>query len=77
MDANQKLIEAAKQGDIGGIRAALAEGATDLQTAFREAAFADQAVAASYLMDRCVIYRDRGGYYHNIIIELTGLTIKK
>jgi hypothetical protein len=70
MDANQKLIEAAKQGDIGGIRAALAEGATYLQTAFQQAAFADQAVAASYLMDQGAICNRRSSYEEDMLFNV-------
>jgi hypothetical protein len=48
---NRSLIEAAQQGDIGGIRAALTEGATNMRVALKEAMEAGQVAALAYLID--------------------------
>jgi len=50
--ANADLLEAAKSGDIGGIRSALSEGADALDRALVWACVNNQTLAASYLLDR-------------------------
>jgi hypothetical protein len=49
---NQNLLDAARCGDIGAIRAALAESAGGLNQALVEASKAGQVIAAGYLIDR-------------------------
>jgi hypothetical protein len=50
-EANKRLIEAVKAGDIGGIRALLADGADDLDLALIVAIRERHAQAAAYLLD--------------------------
>jgi ankyrin repeat protein len=50
--ASDNLLQAARQGDIGAIRAALAEGASNLDQALVGAVEAGQDLAASYLLDQ-------------------------
>lgn len=69
-EANHQLMEAARLGDIGGIRAALAKGADDLTHALLEAIQNECAQAVGYLIDN--------GANINISEDLSsGLTIKK
>jgi ankyrin repeat protein len=51
MNANERLLRAARDGDIGAMRAAIAEGADDLNQALIRAAGEGRALAASYLLD--------------------------
>jgi DNA-binding transcriptional ArsR family regulator len=48
---NKDLIQAAQQGDIGSIRAALTEGATNIRLALKEAMESGQVAALAYLLD--------------------------
>jgi hypothetical protein len=50
-EANEKLRDAAERGDIGGIRAAMAEGADNLNWALFAATEAGEATAVAYLLD--------------------------
>lgn len=50
--ANERLVEAARAGDIGGIRAALADGATEGSLALDWAICRDMIDAVAYLLDR-------------------------
>jgi hypothetical protein len=52
LPSNEALLDAAKRGDIGGIRAALADGAQNLNGALFAAAREGHATAAGYLVDR-------------------------
>jgi ankyrin repeat protein len=49
--AEQALIKAAEKGDIGGIRAALAQGAQDANRALIRASAGGHALAVGYLLD--------------------------
>jgi hypothetical protein len=51
-EANKALREAAKRGDIGGIRAALEAGARDRLAALADAVAGGHVLAAGYLLDR-------------------------
>jgi hypothetical protein len=48
-EANERLREAAESGDIGGIRAAIADGADKLFVARAHAVLNHQAFAADYI----------------------------
>lgn len=48
-EANKRLREAAEKGDIGGIRAAIADGADELIVARAHAILNHQAFAADYI----------------------------
>jgi hypothetical protein len=51
MDKELRLVEAARRGDIGGVRAALADGAKSLPQAARAAAAGRELATANYLLD--------------------------
>jgi ankyrin repeat protein len=51
-DANHRLWNAARSGDIGGVRSALADGANNFGEALVEASRNNFLAAAAYLLDR-------------------------
>jgi ankyrin repeat protein len=66
MRANGALRKAAEAGDIGAMRAAAADGASDWQGALFAATRKDQALAAAYCLDngaQAYVSEDEGGYH--------------
>jgi hypothetical protein len=69
LEANRRLQEAARQGDIGGIRAALAEGANDFSGALLEAARNNHIFISSYLINCGAKLDICGNIYNKLACE--------